>query len=310
MSAKFIEGFGNKLAEQWVATSLTPAFVFWAGVCIAAIQKYGWDNFSQWFTPLKEPLQIASLFVIFFAISISAFIIQRLDRNVIRILEGYWRKIPLLSLFIDIRINCHKKKRDKLDQEFNGLNSSPRSTYQDRAKFVQLDSQLRHYPGEDQDILPTRLGNILRAAECRPLERYGLDAIVVWTRLWILLPDGVRADLQAARSDLNTAARVWLWSVFFCILGVILFFAWNIVWMGPIGLISATFTYYFWLLETATSYCDLIDAVFDLHRITLYKSLCLKFPTNPKQEIESGQKITEYLWRGSDADTPTFEPPT
>jgi hypothetical protein len=64
--------------------------------------------------------------------------------------------------------------------------------------------------------MPTRLGNLLRAAERKPLEKYGLDAIICWSRLWMLLPDAVKKDLQESRADLNNAARVWLWSLLFC----------------------------------------------------------------------------------------------
>jgi hypothetical protein len=303
MSAKFLEGFGNKFAEQWVATTLTPAFVFWAGGCIAAVQKYGWIAVSKWFTPLPEPLQIASLFGILLAISVSAFIIQRLDRSVVRILEGYWH--PLFKWLKEYLIDSQTKHREDLEKQFDKINP-PRD--EERSKFVELDGKLQRYPNEARDILPTRLGNILRAAERRPLDRYGLDAIIVWSRLWTLLPDGTRADLQAARSDLNTAARVWLWSILFLIwFPVFGIGAW---WVIPIGLISACYTYYIWLPEAASSYADLIDAAFDLHRTTLYKSLRWKLPENASEEVALGNEINKYLWRGSISDTTKFQPPS
>lgn len=83
--------------------------------------------------------------------------------------------------------------------------------------------------------MPTRLGNTLRAAEQRPLEKYGLDAIVCWSRLLLLLPDAVKQELNAARADLNTAARLWLWSLLFIIWSV---WGW---WATPLGLLSALF---------------------------------------------------------------------
>ncbi|MCC5666814.1 hypothetical protein LC653_23705 [Nostoc sp. CHAB 5784] len=44
MSAKFLESFGSKLAEQWLANLLTPAFVFWAGGAAAGLQHFGWKR--------------------------------------------------------------------------------------------------------------------------------------------------------------------------------------------------------------------------------------------------------------------------
>ncbi|MEJ2853382.1 MULTISPECIES: hypothetical protein [unclassified Saccharothrix] len=44
------------------------------------------------------------------------------------------------------------------------------------------------YPQPPRDVLPTRMGNVVRAAELHPSVRYRLDAVVLWTRLQPLLP--------------------------------------------------------------------------------------------------------------------------
>ncbi|MBW4466378.1 MAG: hypothetical protein KME07_13215 [Pegethrix bostrychoides GSE-TBD4-15B] len=88
-----------------------------------------------------------------------------------------------------------------------------------------------------------------------------------WSRLWLLLPDAVKKDLQAARADLNTAARVWLWSLLF--IGWTALGAW---WAAPVGILSAVFAYYSWALDAARTYGELIEAAFDLHRHLLYQS--------------------------------------
>ena len=41
MTAKVMDSFGGKLAEQWVATLLTPAFIFWLGGFLTALQRLG-----------------------------------------------------------------------------------------------------------------------------------------------------------------------------------------------------------------------------------------------------------------------------
>ena len=290
MSAKFLESVGSKLAEQWVATLLTPAFVFWAGGAAAGLQRFGWKPASTWFSQQPEPLQIALLVAGFCLIAASAFVVQRFDLPVLRFLEGYWHPWlrPLRRWLIAKEVKRSQRISDRW-QKLARLDPA-QFTAEQRDEFVQLDWQQIHLPLPNQ-LMPTRLGNILRAAEQRPLERYGLDAIVCWSRLWLLLPDAVKKDLQEARADLNTAARVWLWSLLFIVWAI---WAW---WAAPVGIISALFAYY-WALDAASNYGELIEATFDLHRHLLYQSLRWNLPPDPNEERRVGQQLTEYLWRG------------
>ena len=329
MSAKFLEGLGGKLAEQWIATLLTPAFVFWAGGAVALLQRFGWTSTSTWFNQQPEALQIFLLIGIFCLIVASAFVVQRFDFSVLRFLEGYWhpwlnpvRRWCINRQFAHSRtlnLNYQHIARELKQSQLTGPQESEFYVLQQldpaeltpeqevkltnltklvqhraeqQSKFAQLDWQLMHRPLFSQ-LMPTRLGNILRAAEQRPLERYGLDAIVCWSRLWLLLPDAVKKDLQEARADLNTAARVWLWSLLF--IGWVALGAW---WAAPIGILSALFAYYSWALDAARTYGELIEAAFDLHRHLLYQSLRWNLPADPEVERRVGKELTAYLWRG------------
>ncbi|MDZ8259936.1 hypothetical protein [Nostoc sp. ChiQUE01b] len=291
MSAKFLENFGSKLAEQWVATLLTPAFVFWLGGVAAFLQRFGWKSASSWFGQQPQPLQIALLVGGFCLIAASGFVVQRFDLPVLRFLEGYWH--PLLRSLRRWFIARETKRSQQISDRWQQLLQidPAQLTVEERNELVQLDWQQIYFPLPNQ-IMPTRLGNILHAAEQRPLEKYGLDAVICWSRLWLLLPDAVKKDLQEARADLNTAARVWLWSLLFIIWTI---WAW---WAAPVGIISSIFAYYYWALEAATTYGELVEAAFDLHRHLLYQSLRWGLPADPKEERRVGKELTEYLWRG------------
>jgi hypothetical protein len=292
MTAKVLEGFSGKLAEQWVATLLTPAFIFWAGGLATYTHRLGWDRLAKWYSQYPEPLQVGILVLSLCLIAASAFVAQRFDTEVLRALEGYWypglRRV--LKPFVKYQIN----RRIKLEKRWEQLNANffnNTITNNDRAEFVQLDCTLRQFPREDHDIMPTRLGNILRAAERRPGDRYGLDAIVCWPRLWLLLPDAVKKDIQDARAELNNAVRLFLWST--------LFLVWTIWtwWAIPIALIAAAFAYC-WTLDAAEVYATLIEATFDLHRHLLYQALRWDLPKDPKEERRVGKQLTDYLWLG------------
>lgn len=330
MTAKVLDSFGSKFAEQWVATLLTPAFVFWLGGFAIVVQRWGWQSLVATFTGYPEPLQIALLVSGFCIIAASAFVVQRFDVATIRFLEGYG---PLwLSPLRQWRIHRYRDRKAKLTQESQALRAiedQQHTKFQalkhtiatqgagvlsdiDRQQYRQLNEQLltpkqqadlirlgqelRTLPTANPDLMPTRLGNLLRAAERRPLEKYGLDAIICWSRLWMLLPDAVKKDLQEARADLNTAARVWLWSLLFCgwtVVGGSLWTTWPLV----IGLLSAWFAYA-WAIAAASTYGELIEAAFDLYRHLLYQSLRWNLPPDPAVEQRVGRDLTQYLRRG------------
>lgn len=168
------------------------------------------------------------------------------------------------------------------ESRFKGL------TLKEAEEYARLDWQLRQFPTQLDRIMPTRLGNRLRAAETRPQDKYGLDALLCWPRLWLVLPDGVKKSLQEARQELNIGARVWLWSVLFLLWG---YFAW---WAVPAGLLFAWLSYR-WMLNTAAAYGELVEAAFDLHRTQLYKALRLPLPEDPADERQKGQELTTYL---------------
>ncbi len=291
MSAKFLEGVSGKLAEQWVATLLTPAFVFWAGGAAAALQRYGWTTLSSQFSQYPESLQIGLLVAALCLITASAFVVQRFDLPVLRWLEGYWPLWlrPLRHWLIRRAIRHSDQVSDRW-QALARLDPT-QLTPDQRDELIQLDWQQLHIPLPSQ-MMPTRLGNILRAAEQRPLEKYGLDAIVCWSRLWLLLPDAVKQDLTTTRTDLNAAARMWLWSLLFTLWSGV-----GALWAIPLGLLSALFAYR-WAIAAAQTYGDLIEASFDLYRHLLYQSLRWQLPTNPNEERRVGQQLTTYLWRG------------
>jgi hypothetical protein len=291
MPPKLLDGISGKLAEQWVATLLTPAFAFWAGGLAAFCDRYGLKPLTDWFKQYPEPLQIGLLAIALATILATSFIAQRFDTAILRTLEGYW--YPGLRRLLTPLTRYQKARRRKLIQTLSQLNLTlNRATATERAEFVRSDRALRQFPTQEHDILPTRLGNILRAAERRPRDRYGLDAIICWPRLWLLLPDPAKQELQAARTELNSSARLVLWSLLFLIWSI---WAW---WAIPLALISALLAYR-WSLDAAEVYASLIEATFDLYRPLLYQALRWRIPDDPDEERRVGQQLTTYLWRGT-----------
>jgi hypothetical protein len=299
MLTKLMEGVGNKLADQWIASLLTSAFLFWAGGLIAWISKFGWIALEKWFSSQEQIAQITIVIAAFLIVSVSAIVMQRFNLLAINLLEGYWPswlrrpKRWLIQRKAQKVAKMEKRFQNLARQEIGNLSA------EEHDEYATLDQQLMYIPATLNQLMPTELGNILRAAELRSQDKYGLHSLICWPRLWLLLSSDVKKELEDARTLLNTGANLWLWSIMFLIWTI---WTW---WAIPISLIVAFFAYR-WMVNIAKTYGELLDASFDLYRNDLYKLLRWPLPENPLEERQAGKQVSDYLWRGSDTSIPTF----
>ncbi|WP_204136970.1 hypothetical protein [Halomicronema sp. CCY15110] len=296
MLPKFTESLSGKLAERWLTTVFAPAFAFWLGGIAAWAKRFGWQPLVSGFNGLPEDTQLALLLGAFILVTLSGFLAQRFELTLLRWLEGYW---PLVLRPLHLRLIAYQAQRLKrAKQQFQNLAQRGIDTLNpiQRQQLIALDWQLMQAP-PPQFLMPTRLGNALRAAEQRPKIKYGLDAILCWPRLWFLLPQAAQQELETARDALNAAVRLWFWGILSIIWGI-----WT-GWAVAIGLMVALFAYYRWILDAAAIYAALLESAFDLYRLELYKSLRWPLPATPAEELKQGKKLTAYLWRGSESAT-------
>ena len=308
MYSKFLEGMAGKVADQWSTKLLTPAFLFWIGGLITLTSRYGWNSMSQWLLQQPRSFQVGLLISGLVVVVLSATIVESYNLATLRFLEGYWPRWmrPLRKWRVQGHINQWERALEKYSS-LHGLYRHDEESLSEkqRYEYAQLDWQIVRFPSKPNQFMPTRLGNLLRASECRSVERYGLDAVVCWPRLWLLIPDNSRKELQEARNNLDNAVCNYLWSNLFLI--------WTLfVWWVPLIAIFSAWQCYRIAFNAAGVYADLLDSTFDLYRHQLYQALRYPLPTNPSQEINDGKRLTEYLWRGPDQDQtmPDFyEPP-
>jgi hypothetical protein len=305
----FWGGLSGKLADQWINAILTPGFVFWLGGFIIWVIHVGLAPLKLLEMQLNQFSligQLALLIAVLLVIVISSNAIQLLDLTILRELEGYWpRWLNWLRNWCAHRKKTGmRKKQERFDQlitqeeaaEAEHKSISPEV----ERERVQLSLELRLTPKLSEEYMPTKLGNILRAAENRPYERYGLVTTICWPRLWLLLPEGTKQELTEARTALNTAARTFLWSF--------LFLVWTIwAWWVPLVTLVVAFWAYRWALSAAVVYGDLLEAAFDLHRFELYEALRFPLPKDTSEEKGKGDELTAYMFYGSVAQPVTFQ---
>ena len=105
-------------------------------------------------------------------------------------------------------------------------------------------TQFLFWPPQRDDVLPTQLGNILKAAELYSQQRYNLDAVVIWSRLQNALPEKFAKILQSAKISLDLMVTL---SAFCLIFGIPLSIGLSIraasffITVVPLGLTIAAF---------------------------------------------------------------------
>lgn len=232
------------------------------------------------------------------AVVVVALIAEPLQVTLVRLLEGYWGQSRAGRLLAAPGIAFHRARRRRLDR---AQRRSPGDPVSARAQAAREEAarKLRAYPPESA-FLPTMLGNVLRSAEGRAGSRYGLDAIVVWPRLYPLLSDKVTAVLDDLRDQLDLAAR---FCVVFGIATVIsvAFLAAHGWWLtaAAVTLAGALLSYRA-ALAAAAAYGQALEAAFDLHRFDLLTALHLPLPANLTGEVSANQQLSRFLGQPSE----------
>jgi hypothetical protein len=118
-------------------------------------------------------------FLLALTVVIIALIAEPLQIALVRLLEGYWGQSRAGRLLAAPGRAYHRARRNRLDRAQRRQGGAPPAPAEVRETAAR---KLSSYPPAGA-ILPTKLGNILRAAEYRAGSRYGLDAITAWPRL-------------------------------------------------------------------------------------------------------------------------------
>lgn len=295
MLTKFWEETGKSLSGQWVAVLLRASLAFWAGGLLAWVypQPDSWQALLDNWTNISLTARIATLIGALLIVLASSSVMEWLQRFLLKAMEGYWpRPFRWLRRWRTRRIAERLAKKEERWQQLDQLDLH-HFRQEDRLEYVRLDREIvQLHPVQPKNLMPTALGNRLTAAEEYSRVRYGLEAIVVWPRLWSVLPESLREDTEETRKQLDSAVRLFGWGMLFCVWTV---WAW---WALPAGILVAVVA---WLrsLDTAEVYGDLLRTAFDLHRFKLYEELRWPLPeeTGEKERVY-GERLTKYLFRG------------
>jgi hypothetical protein len=290
----------KSVTPRFNLVSLLPSIVLAIGIgfLIASGAFSGVPSMHMLATQLRHVnVFVASLlFLIVFGAALVFYPFQLL---LIRILEGYWDEVPILRRlrFIGIEINRRRwmilQKRDK-------------------------SLLARLYPEDVKDLLPTRLGNVLRAAERRAGRNHGFTKPAeMLPRVYPYLSAPLAEMFGEVRDQLDLACRmcVVFWALalvsgaVFVIDGAVLATGGLLLAVPAVEAFLGAVSYRA-SLRTAEAYGRYLFYVFDLHRRDLIRALGYEPPRRPEEEVALIQAITTWLVDDGQAPTSHRERPT
>jgi hypothetical protein len=161
-------------------------------------------------------------------------------------------------------------------------------------------------PDEPDDLMPTRLGNILKNAELYSLHQYEADAVLLWPRLYAVLPESFTAALAGTKAPLDLMLILSALSALFALVSS----AGLLILGGPWWLFLACFLggliiarlAYLSGVNAAVPYAQLIKSAFDLYRGDLAEKMGYELPGSPGEETAFWKNLGELIYRGVASD--------
>ncbi|WP_431632169.1 hypothetical protein [Alkalinema pantanalense] len=240
--------------------------------------------------PTSQLLQIVGFLA---WITYFSHILESQSMKILRFYEGYWN-FPLGKYLNNFGSNYYRKHLDFLDAR---LQKNPDDECYEE---IYINYPL---PLDKADVMPTRLGNILKNSELYPYRRYKIDAVLIWPRLYYLLPERFIQSIAEARGALEFLLSLSILSGFFaCISGIYLIVvggSWQLFLACFWGGFLVSWLAYQGALDSAICCSQQIKAAFDLYRNEVFKKMRLPLPMKPGKEDERAkwQMICAFLYR-------------
>ncbi len=337
MFTSFLDSIDSYFGKRFLLSSFFPTLiVVYASIGIAILLNGVEPSLNLWKTQLPEvKTWIATS--LFFLVLFPSYVVHMFHYNLLRFFEGYWEDFPFLGKWLQKIGTTYYQKRwdyfskitDQLSEEIIAAegelkrtiakihNQSTRRTERQvldhnfakqkqeieslKSELVRLGNiWLISFPTSRNQVMPTQLGNIIRASESYSFQRYGIDAVIIWPRLQGILPNEFLESIKEAKTSLDLLTLFAAFSI-----------AFSTAWGIGLGLFSSRLDLFAlismgwifaWLsyksaLRAAIYYGELIKSSFDLYRWRLLEAFNFEQPQTIDKERELWEHINQFLYR-------------
>jgi hypothetical protein len=283
MFQTIFEKFSGFLDQRFIVSVWIPCLFFWAAMLGLAAGWAGPSVLLAWWKQQPAELQVALAVLLLAWITFFARLLLSVLGTLVRIYEGYWDSLPLLGEF-------QKRRKRFYADKIAGLEAGNK----------QGVIYLRFPPvSRADDVMPTRMGNILKNGEVYPELLYEMDAVLIWPRLYSVLPEAMVTNFGSAAAELELMLVISALGAAFAVAGgvtALILLPWPLTAACILAGALVAWLGYEGALRSAVSYNSLVKAAFDLHRGTLLKTIGWSPATSYTKEKNQWKNISE-LWR-------------
>ncbi|HEX6342567.1 hypothetical protein [Umezawaea sp.] len=243
-------------------------------------------------------------------------VLQPFQIRMVRVLEGYWDNWRLTARLAPVFVEFQRRRMAKLQRATGEPASAPEPTSaldaawrrqredaRSAARRRRHWQRMERYPGflpsgtqrqVQIPLLPTALGNVLREAETSAGERYGLDTVRSWPRLYPLFPERFAQINDSARDALDAAVTLCVnFSVTAVVTAVALHDEPKAYWI-PVLAVALCFFSYLGAVAAAADYGLSVKVGYDLYRFDLLKASHYRLPENTADEFAAFAALSTF----------------
>ncbi|MDG4832979.1 hypothetical protein O7627_27275 [Solwaraspora sp. WMMD1047] len=220
-------------------------------------------------------------------------VLHPLQFTMVQLLEGYWGTGQIAQEVRARSIRRHRRRLQALnelvDEAGELAESSPEhSLSRDRLRSLAHEAQRARqaYPAYLEEVMPTRLGNMLRRYEVGVGRPYGANLPEITPMLAVVAPPAHMAYVNDQRATMDLTVRICLVSLIACVATVVFLWddgTWLLLALVPYGVVYLS---YRGAVITASHYGSALVTLMALNRFTLYERLRLKAPEDSAEEAE------------------------
>ena len=241
-----------------------------------------------------DALGAGEALLLVFGTVVAALVLHPFQLPFVRLLEGYWPS--WCAGAARWGTSRQKSRMQRLERASRDLTDGDPTGQAVRRAGPAHDALRARFPKQPHLVRPTRLGNVLAAAEDRCGDPYGWDGPVVWPRLYTVLGGTAKATVEDRRNALDAACRLSVVSAL-CSAACAVLLArtggWLLLALAPLLLSRLAYRA---AVHAALAYGQAVRVCFDVHRFDLYPVLHLPLPEDPDQERRFNETLSAF-WR-------------